>query len=80
MFSVWHDNEEQWIREDADSPSLVCVAHSYIEAAEKMADDIDEGAFIVRDDATGMFRRIRLERGWSLKSDAPVTLEELCAP
>lgn len=81
-FSVWHDNEEQWDSDNLDPPARRCKARSFVEAAEQLADDSDSsyGTFIVRDDQTNSYRRIALTRGWEVKTDAPITLEELCAP
>jgi hypothetical protein len=82
-FSVWHDLQEQWDPDHIDEPQLRCQALSSVEAAEKLADLelLDRhGRFIVRDEEAGTYRCVELVRGWSVKTDMTVTLEELCAP
>lgn len=81
-FSVWHDTEEQWDPDHIDPPALRCKTTSFIRAAERLADDSDSsyGTFIVRDDEANCYRRIELMRGWEVKTDTPITLDELSAP
>ena len=82
QFSVWHDVQEQWDADDIDEPALRCQARNAVEAAEKLADDGDAnyGEYVVRDDATGAFRTIELQRSWRVKRDRSTTLADLCAP
>lgn len=83
-YSVWHDSQEQWDANDIDPPALQCEAISFAAAAEQLADEWDDdykhGYFIVRDDETKRYRQIELKRCWYVKSDNPITLDEMCSP
>jgi hypothetical protein len=81
-YSVWYDNEEQWDQDAIDPPALQCQTRSALEAAERLADSSDSsyGTFIVRDEETGVYRHIKLVRGWTVKSDQLTTLAWLCEP
>ena len=81
-FSVWHDMQEQWDPENIDEPAMSCKATSFLVAAERCADDSDASYanLIVRNDRTGEYRNIELQRSWTVKTDRPTTLKELSDP
>jgi len=81
-YSMWHDMQEQWDPEDIDEPVMQCQARNAIEAAERCADDTDDNNvnLIVRNDRTGEYRNIELQRSWNVKTDRPTSLKELSEP
>jgi hypothetical protein len=74
--------QEQWDPDHIDEPAMHCQARTALEAAERCADDSDSNYanFIVRNNETGEYRNIELQRSWSVKTDRPTSLKELCAP
>lgn len=81
-YSVWHDHQEQWDADNIDPAALTCQAISFAAAAKQLADDCNDydNVFIVRDNDAGEYCRIELVRAWTVKSDVPLTIDELCAP
>jgi hypothetical protein len=81
-YSVWHDKQEQRDPIDIDKPDLECRVESPFEAAQLLADDGDSdyGHFIVRDNVANTYWRIKLVRGWELRSINETSIEKLRSP
>lgn len=84
-FSVWRDRGEQWDADDIDPPALTSTAESFADAASlylngSLKESGDSVTLIVRNNASGEYRRIEVERSWRQRSEEKTSLDELCEP
>lgn len=84
-YSVWRDRGEQWDADDIDPPAITSTAESFADAAEFylnccLGESDGDVTLIVRNNASGEYRRIESARSWRLKSEEKTSLEELCEP
>lgn len=83
-FKVWRNYQEQWDADDIDPPEMTVDAKDPGAAAEKFADQRNEGGdniveCIVQDEA-GHYFEIEVAKTWEVRIYRPITLEKLCAP
>jgi hypothetical protein len=83
-FKVWRDAQEQWDANDIDPPEMTVDALDPPGAAEKFADQRNEGGdniveCVVQDEA-GNYFEIEVGKTWEVRVYRPTTLEKLCSP